>query len=240
MVWIKVKPTRLPRKFSCILVGCLYYTQQTYFLIMRDHIIMSIDTVIRKHPICGIILTGDFNKFNDMFLISHYRFVQLVTTLTRGQAILDKIWTNMGEVYSTPISISELGKSEHCVILLRPEYYMKYDSGRVTRVIIKRIGENETNKFARALSCVRWEPLFRLYTCEEKYMYYKGVASTLMDLCFPEKTVTRHTADKPWITNHCRMLIRNRQRAYMRGDQVNRAAVNLKYDLYQRHNYISD
>ena len=108
VVWIKVKPTRLHRKFSCVLVGCLYYSQQTDILIMRDHIIMSIDTVIRKHPGCGIILTSDFNKINDNFLISHYRFVKLVTTLTRGQPILDKIWTNMGDVYSTPTSITEL------------------------------------------------------------------------------------------------------------------------------------
>ena len=31
VLWIKVMPRRLPRKFSCILVGCLYYTHQTDF-----------------------------------------------------------------------------------------------------------------------------------------------------------------------------------------------------------------
>ena len=30
---------------------------------------------------------------------THYRFVQVVNVVTRGQAILDKIWTNMEEVY---------------------------------------------------------------------------------------------------------------------------------------------
>ena len=108
VLWIKVMPKRLPRKLSCILVGCLYYTHQTDFLQMRDHVILSIDTVTRKHPECGVVLIGDFNQFKDNFLISHYRFVQVVNILTRGHAILDKIWTNMSEPYSSPTSISEL------------------------------------------------------------------------------------------------------------------------------------
>ena len=95
VLWIKVMPRRLPRKFSCILVGCLYYTQQTDFLQMREHVITGIDTVTRKHPDCGVVLIGDFNQFNDKFLVSHYRFIQMVKILTRGDAILDKFWANM-------------------------------------------------------------------------------------------------------------------------------------------------
>ena len=46
-------------------------------------------------------------------LVSHYRFIQMVKFLTRGDSILDKIWTNMAELYNSPLSISELGKSDH-------------------------------------------------------------------------------------------------------------------------------
>ena len=69
---------------------------------------MGIDMMIGKHPECGVIITGDFNKLNDNFLKVHYRFVQVVNVVTRGQATLDKIWTNMNGFYSTPVSISEL------------------------------------------------------------------------------------------------------------------------------------
>ena len=69
VLWIKAMPIRLPRKLSCILVGCLYYTHQTDFLQtdflqMREHVITGIDTVTRKHPYCGVLLIGDFNQFN--------------------------------------------------------------------------------------------------------------------------------------------------------------------------------
>ena len=56
---------------------------------MRDHIIKCVDTVIRSHPECGVIITGDFNQLQDNFLRTHYRFVQVVEVVTRGQATFD-------------------------------------------------------------------------------------------------------------------------------------------------------
>ena len=50
---------------------------------------------------------------------THYRFVQVVNVVTRGQAILDKIWTNMEEVNIPPVTISELGSSDHNMVLLK-------------------------------------------------------------------------------------------------------------------------
>ena len=114
--------------------------------------------------------------------------------------------------------------------------------GNVTRVTVKCMGPSEKASFAMALSSVRWEPLFRF--CEEKYLYYQTIINSLMELCFPTKTVTRHTADKPWITDLFRNLIRKRQHAFMAGnrdeycvlrDMVNRASTQLKFEFYHKH-----
>ena len=66
-------PTKLPRKVSCILVACVYYTQHTGFSQMRYHLIMGIDTMICKHHECGVIITGDFNQLKDNFIIDSFR-----------------------------------------------------------------------------------------------------------------------------------------------------------------------
>ena len=50
---------------------------------------------------------------NDPFLKTHYKFSQIVKVATRGQAILDQIWTNMNMVYSKPVTVAELGTSDH-------------------------------------------------------------------------------------------------------------------------------
>ena len=92
-----------------------------------------------------------------------------------------------------------------------------------------------------ALSLIKWEPLYRLDSCNEKYVYYQTVIDKLIEICVPSNVVTRHTGDKPWITDGHRLLIQNRQRAHMRGDmvevrslrnQVNRATAKLKFEFY--------
>ena len=67
---------------------------------------------------------------------------------------------------------------------------------------------------------------------------------SLIEMCFPYKIVTRHSADKPWVTDGFRLLARKRQRAHMSGNfaqekillnKVNRAATKLRYEFYQKH-----
>ena len=180
----------------------------------------------------------------DNFLKVHYRFVQVVNVVTRGQATLDKIWTNMNGFYSTPVSISELGSSDHCMVLWKPGRGSPYIRGIVTRVAVKCMGPSEKAAFAMGVASIRWEPLFRLTTCEEKYSCYQTIVNSLMEHCFPIKIVTRHTADKPWITDLFRNLIRKRQRANESGNRdeyrilrnmVNREYKKLKFEFYQKH-----
>ncbi len=65
----------------------------TEYAKMRDHLITCVDGVILKHPECGVIKTGYFNQMYDSFLKTHYTFSQIVKVATRGQSILDKVWT---------------------------------------------------------------------------------------------------------------------------------------------------
>ena len=219
----------------------MYYDQMTEYAKMRDHLITCVDGVIRKHPECGVIMTGDFNQMNDSFLKTHYKFSQIVKVATRGQAILDKIWTNMNMVYSKPVTVAELGTSDHNMVLLKPSSKMTLDTGNLTRMSVKSMGAKEKETFELALSLIKWEPLHRLDSCNEKYVYYQTVIDKLIEICFPSKVVTRHTGDKPWITDGYRLLIRKRQRAHMRRDmaearslrnQVNRATAKLKFEFY--------
>jgi hypothetical protein len=73
-------------------------------------------------------------------------------------------------------------------------------------------------------------------------MFFQETVDHLLDICCPFKTVTRHSTDKPWVTDGFRHLIRQRQRARMVGDverakrlrnQVNRATPKLRRQFYQ-------
>ena len=109
--------------------------------------------------------------------------------------------------------------------------------------------QNARTIFARSrnLQC-RWEPLNRLETYEEQNAIYLNVMDDLIQHSFPLKSVTRHSADKPRVTDNVRSLIRKRKRARMSGDieaahvyrnMVNRAAPRLRHILYQHILYQS-
>ena len=167
-------------------------------------------TLIRSHPECGVIITGAFNQLQDNFLRTHYIFVQVVEVVIRGQATLDNIWTNMVEVYTPPVTISELGTSDNSMVLWEPKCSKYVDTGKLIYVTVRCMGPKEKETFAMALSVIKWEPLYILETC-----ILSNVIDKLMQMCFPTKVVSRHTSDKPWITDCFRSLVRKRQRAHM-------------------------
>ena len=121
---------------------------------MRNHSITCVDSVIRKHPERGVIITGDFNWMNDSFLKIHYKFSQIGKVVTREQAILDKIWTNMNMVYSMPVTVAELGTSDHIMVLLKPSSKRTLDTGNSTRMSAKSMGAKEKATFELALSLI--------------------------------------------------------------------------------------
>ena len=70
VLWLKLMPKKLPspRAFSCIILACMYHPTGANSAAMRDHVINGVDSMVRKHPDCGVLLTGDFNQLNDKFL----------------------------------------------------------------------------------------------------------------------------------------------------------------------------
>ena len=137
VLWARVQPFKMPRKFSCIIFVCLYHPPDAA---MRDYLIHSIDSVLRKYPESGIVISGEFNQLRDSFLRTHYRFKQVVQAPTRGLAILDKLWTNMYDMYEVPYVLSQLGTSGHNGILWKPIPGRCIELGKCKTVSIRCIG----------------------------------------------------------------------------------------------------
>ena len=86
------------------------------------------------------------------------------------------------------------------------------------------------------------EPLYQFTTCEKLFTYYQDTMNRLMNDCFQVKTVTWHSADKPWVTDSFWWLVKRHQQARMSGDQqlakklrnqVNREPSRLRHQFYQ-------
>ena len=213
VLWVRLRPLKLPRKYSCIVIACIYHPPKADNGSMREYMITSLYSMLRCYQECGIILTGDFNQMRDSFLRVHYWYAQLVNMATRNGAILDKIWSNMSPVYAHPAVLSELGSSDHRIVLLVPSSYPTFDTGMIQTRVIRRMGATERMAFASARCRVRWEYRYAMDSCEERFQFFQETMTELIDTCFPLKTVTRHSSDKPWATDRFRHLIRQATRS---------------------------
>ncbi len=114
----------------------------------------------------------------------------------------------MNMVYSKPVTVAEFGTSDHNMVLLKPSSKMTLDTSNLTGTYVKSMGAKEKATFELALSLIKWEPLYRRDSCNEKYACYQTVIDKLIEICLPSTVVTRHTSGKPWITDGYRLLIR--------------------------------
>ncbi|XP_068717073.1 uncharacterized protein [Montipora capricornis] len=97
VLWIYSRPKRLPRGIPCIVTGTVYHPASDDDNIMIDYLSSTLMSI------CGIFLTGDFNRLNVNRLLAQFSMKQLVRVPTRGDNILDLIITNMPQLYDKDI-----------------------------------------------------------------------------------------------------------------------------------------
>ncbi len=121
----------------------------------------------------------------------------------------------MNSVYSKAVVLAELSICDHKMVLLTPSNIDQLGQGSVEQVLVRCQGHKWRAAFASALTDVRWEPLYQLPSCEDQCRYFHDTIAHLTEAFFPYKAVTRHSTDKPWVTDSFRQLVRKQQRAYI-------------------------
>ena len=123
VVWIKLRPSRLPRSIPCIFCATIYYPQPDKAIEtqLTEHILSTIDLLSTKHHDAGFVIVGDFNQLNTDPLLSDQRYRQIVDRPTRGKNTLDKIISNISDLYDSVRITSPIGLSDQYTILWFPK-----------------------------------------------------------------------------------------------------------------------
>ena len=87
--WLYLRPYKLSRGFSCLLVCVIYHPPANDNNALIDHITSKLDLALTKHPNAGIFLVGDFNRSPASLLLRHYGLKQIVKQPTRKSVTLD-------------------------------------------------------------------------------------------------------------------------------------------------------
>jgi len=212
-LWILCRYPRMPRSLTHILIGVIYHPPDGNKHSMISHILDCLDQTSHQHPNLGIILVGDFNRLPDQS-IRAYPLRQVVTSATRGKALLDKIFTNMHDWYSTPTKLPAVGSSDHAAVLMQASNNPNYKPG--TDIVVSRrvCDHNSKVLLAHELANINWSALYQMELCEDMLTCFYNTVLTLYSAYVPVCSFKRHSSDKPWVTDRFRRLIRCRQFAF--------------------------
>ena len=220
VLWIKLRPFRLPRGISSIIAGVVYHPPKATNSMMLDYLTKCLMDLESKYPKCGLLVLGDFNHLNDARLKSNFNLKQIVHFPTRGQNTLDKILTNLQDYYDTPVERPAFGLSDHSSVEAQPKPRVK------TSQTIQKVTSRDLRPSNRlAMRTYLYEVdvtamIAAMTTCEDKVSMLQTIIKTGLDLVLPMKPKIIHRTEPPWINSTLKNLIRKRQVALGRGDRA--------------------
>jgi len=127
-----------------------------------------------------ILLMGDFNSLRDTPL-KGFPLKQIVRAPTRGQAILDKIYTNMADWFSNPVTLPPIGKSDHQTVVAYSTSNPNWLPGEDITVYRRVNDRNSKILLAHALKNFNWCLLYRMDSCDAMLTYFTDVLVAMLD-----------------------------------------------------------
>lgn len=147
---------------------------------MRDHLFKSFSLAESRYPNCAFIIVGDFNHLDVKLLKRQFRPKQTVKKLSRKDAILDLMLTNLHEFYDDSKIFPPFGLSDHNTITAQAK---NQENRSTTKFVLKQ----ESHK-GRYLNVIDWPSLLTPHgNCEDllntfSEVIYKQVSTFLCHL----------------------------------------------------------
>ena len=218
MLWIKLRPTRLPRGCTSIVVGTLYHPPSASDLAIMEYLTKCLSIIESRFANCGFLVLGDFNRLDITPLRNNFQLKQIVHFPTRGRRTLDLILTNISEYYQAPIERPPFGLSDHATIQLQPKERAQMKQTTIT-IKARDLRPSKRHAMSSYLEAVDVCAMTSaLETCVEKVSLLKEIMATGLDRILPIQSRRVHSTEPPWITSTLKELIQARQRALSSGD----------------------
>ena len=214
VLWVELRPNRLPRGFSNIIAAVIYHPPDADNTAKRDYLRSSLTTVKSKYPNSVTILAGDFNKLDFTSTAKSFQLKPIIDFPTRGANTLDQIFTNSAEYYSSPVSAPPFGLSDHLTVTVSPRIREKPSKPKLKVIKTRDKRPSKIASVGRFLLQVPWSDLFLPdQSCEDKLSILTEIVNYGLDTIMPERSVRVHETDRPWMNSQLKALIARRQKA---------------------------
>ena len=220
VIWLKLKPVRLPRGIPCIILCNLYHPPKGNDQDLINYLYESLTTIEARFTNCGIIILGDFNKLNLSRIKNSFKLCQIVKFPTRGPSSLDLVLTNTRQFYDEPIKRPPFGPSYHLSIGVQPLKRSANQTGKfytISRDLrpTKRLLMRKYLEKVNIPSLINMQP-----SCKAKVDMFETVINYGLDTLLPLQSKANISNDPHWISQSLRKLIKRRQVAIACGNQT--------------------
>jgi hypothetical protein len=208
----------LPHKHLFIIIYHPHWHESVAHDTMINALLSIISLVKAERNVSDVSIVGDFNG-----LVSHmdalcdtFKLVNIIDFPTRGDAILDCIFTSCYRKYLPATKLSPIANSDHCVIVSHGSSITR--SPIINKVTIHDYCPNNKLLFHSLMtSSFLHEQLDWDAHVEDFCNHFIQLLHSLHDYCFPLKTIRIYqNPNCPWMNNTIRMLMRRRDLAYRR------------------------
>ncbi len=145
---VKCRPFYLPREFAAVLVTADYIPPDTNANTAQSYLLHAINSNQTIHPDAAQIVAGDFNQADLKRVLP--KFHQHIKCATRGENILDKVYSNVKKGYRS-IPLPHLGQSDHFSVFLIPAYTPIRSKVPTTTKIVKQMAKRSLFSAPRLL-----------------------------------------------------------------------------------------
>ena len=116
-LWLRIRPFRLPREFSCIFVGVIYHPPSADSNKLYDCLINSLEKILARYPLGGVIIMGDFNQFDTKHLCRNTVLKKIEKNLLEETQFRFNLYSHETLVQCTCTLVHEIllaiGQSDH-------------------------------------------------------------------------------------------------------------------------------
>ena len=206
-IWLKLKPLRLPRGISCIILWNLYHPPKGNDQDLINYLYEALTTIEARFTNCGIIILGDI--------------IILVKYSTRGSSSLDLVLTNMKQFYDEPTKRPPFGLSDHLSVEIQPLKRPTNQNAKFRNAISRDLRPTKRLIMRKYLEEVDIMGLIETQnSCNAKVEMLESIINYGQDTLLPLKSKLNVSNDPPWISQLLKKLIRHRQAALARADET--------------------
>jgi hypothetical protein len=163
ILWCKLRPSRLPRGFSHLIVATVYRPPTADDGLIINHITDTLSKIESAMPNAAIIIVGDFNRLNINQIANQFRLKQLVKFRTRGEVerTLDLILTNLAKFYQKPEKNPPFGLSDHFTVTISPLVRPSSTNSKKLTSVRKK-NKSSVDAMEKFLNTIDWSVLTSL------------------------------------------------------------------------------